>query len=130
MNNVTANKELVQSFVENILMKGKMEMLPDYIEGDNYKQHNLQIADGLSGLGRTLAEWVAQGITMSYDTVHKIMGDDDLVLVVSEGKLAGKSTSFYDIFRVKEGKIVEHWDNIEKIPEKSEWKNDNGKFNF
>jgi predicted SnoaL-like aldol condensation-catalyzing enzyme len=58
------------------------------------------------------------------------MGDDDLVLVVSEGKLAGKSTSFYDIFRVKEGKIVEHWDNIEKIPEKSEWKNDNGKFNF
>ena len=37
-------------------------------------------------------------------------------------------SSFYDLFRVEKGKIAEHWDTIEAIPEKKDWKNGNGKF--
>ena len=37
---------------------------------------------------------------------------------------------FYDLFRIENGKIVEHWDTIEEIPPRSEWKNQNGKFGF
>ena len=36
--------------------------------------------------------------------------------------------SFYDLFRVEEGLVVEHWDTTEAVPPESVWKNDNGKF--
>ena len=122
------NKTLVQNFVNDILVNGKMEKLQGYYDGDNYIQHNPQIGDGLSGLGKALGEWAKQGITMKYDTVHKVLGEGNFVLVASEGQLAGKHCSFYDLFRVENGKIAEHWDTIEEIPSKESWKNNNGKF--
>jgi len=68
------------------------------------------------------------GVTMKYDRVHRVLGEGNFVLVVSEGKLADKHTSFYDLFRLENGKIAEHWDTIETIPPKEQWKNNNGKF--
>lgn len=40
----------------------------------------------------------------------------------------GATSSFYDLFRFYEGMIVEHWDTIEAIAPREEWKNENGKF--
>ncbi|HEY6764696.1 MAG TPA: hypothetical protein VI386_07985 [Candidatus Sulfotelmatobacter sp.] len=56
-----------------------------------------------------------QGITMKYERVHKVLGEGNFVLVASEGSFAGRATSFDDLFRVKNGKIAEHWDTIEAI---------------
>jgi predicted SnoaL-like aldol condensation-catalyzing enzyme len=50
------------------------------------------------------------------------------VLSISEGDFGGIHSAFYDLFRVANGKLVEHWDTTEKIAPRSEWKNDNGKF--
>jgi predicted SnoaL-like aldol condensation-catalyzing enzyme len=123
-----ANKKLVAAFVDDILVNGRMEKLAGYFDGDNYVQHNPQIADGLSGLGKALEAMAKAGVTMKYDRVHKVLGDGNFVLVVSEGQFAGKATSFHDLFRVQGGKLAEHWDTIEAIPARSEWKNANGKF--
>jgi len=41
-----------------------------------------------------------------------------------------EKVAFYDIFRIENSKVVEHWDTIEKIIPESEAKNPNGKFNF
>ncbi|MFM7021738.1 MAG: nuclear transport factor 2 family protein [Flavobacteriales bacterium] len=128
LDKTAANKTLVKNFVEDILVNGKMEKLAGYFDGDNYIQHNPLIPDQLSGLGKALAEWAKQGITMKYDKIHKVLGEGNFVLVVSEGHLAGKLNSFYDLFRVENGKIAEHWDVIEPIPAKEQWKNNNGKF--
>lgn len=125
-----ANKTLVRAFVDDILVNGRMEKLTGYFEGDNYVQHNPQIANGLSGLGAALEAMAANGVTMKYDRIHQVLGRGDFVLAVSEGTLAGAPTSFYDLFRVDNGKIAEHWDTIETIPAQSEWKNQNGKFGF
>jgi len=68
------------------------------------------------------------GVTMKYERIHRVLGEGNFVLVASEGSLGGKPTSFYDLFRVENGKIAEHWDTIETIAPRSEWKNANGKF--
>ena len=122
------NKTLVKNFVNDILVNGKMEKLAGYFDGDNYIQHNPNIANGLSGLGKALEYMASQGITMKYDRVHRVLGEGNFVLTVSEGSFADKPTSFYDLFRVENGKIAEHWDVMETIAPKEEWTNDNGKF--
>ena len=77
---------------------------------DEYIQHNISIADGLSGLGSVLA-------------------DGDYVLAISEGTFGGIKTSFYDLFRVENGKIAEHWDVMETIADKKIGKIKMVKFN-
>jgi len=123
-----ANKTLVRSFVDDILVNGKLDKLAGYFGGDNYIQHNPQILDGLSGLGKALEAMAKQGITLKYDKIHRVLGEGNFVLVLSEGKLGGMHNAFFDLFRVDNGKIAEHWDTIEAIPDKKEWKNNNGKF--
>ena len=122
------NKKLVHQFVDDILVNGKLDKLAEYYDGDNYVQHNPQIADGLSGLGQALQFMAEHGITMKYDKIHKVLGEGNFVLVISEGTFNEQPTSFYDLFRVENGKIAEHWDTIETIPPETEWQNQNGKF--
>ena len=128
INKTEENKTLVKNFVEDILVNGKMEKLAGYFDGDNYIQHNPNIANGLSGLGKALEYMASQGITMKFDKVHRVLGEGNFVLTISEGSFGDKHTSFYDLFRVENGKIAEHWDVMETITPKDEWKNDNGKF--
>jgi predicted SnoaL-like aldol condensation-catalyzing enzyme len=123
-----ANKALVQAFVEDILVHGRMDQLAGYFDGDTYVQHNPQVADGLSGLGAALAAMAKAGVAMKYERIHKVLGEGNFVLAVSEGQFGGKHVAYYDLFRVDNGKIAEHWDTIEAIPPKAEWKNGNGKF--
>ncbi len=122
------NKELVKNFVVDVLMGQDPDKLTTYFNDDNYIQHNPYIADGLSGLDKALEEWAKQGVTMQYDKLHMVIGQGNFVLVASEGKLGDKHTSFYDLFRVENGKIAEHWDVVETILPENQWKNDNGKF--
>ena len=65
---------------------------------------------------------------MEYHEIHNVLGEGNFVLVVSEGKFAGENTSFYDLFRVENNKIAEHWDVIETILAEDQHMNDNGKF--
>ena len=123
-----ANKALVAGLLDDILVNGRMEKLAGYFDGDKYVQHNPQIADGVSGLGAGLAEMAKHGVTLKYSKVHRVLGDGNFVLAMSEGTFGGKPSSFYDLFRVENGKIAEHWDTIETIPAKDQWKNSNGKF--
>ncbi|MFD2823532.1 nuclear transport factor 2 family protein [Lacinutrix iliipiscaria] len=125
-----ANKTLVSNFVNDVLVQGKMDKIANYFKDDNYIQHNPNIADGLSGLGQALEAMAKQGVTMQLDTVHIVLGQGNFVLTISEGTFAGQPTSYYDLFRVEEGKIAEHWDVMETIAPKGDRKNTNGKFNF
>ena len=126
LNQTEANKDKVRSFVEDVLIGGGFDKLTDYISTETYLQHNSQIGDGLDGLGAALAAMAEQGITMQYDTLHKVIGEGNFVLTLSEGQMAGAHSAFYDLFRLEEGLIVEHWDVIQPIP--SEMAHDNGKF--
>ena len=52
--------------------------------------------------------------------MHRILAEGNFVLTVCEGSVSGVYSSLFDLFRVANGKIVEHWDSIQEVPEKSE----------
>jgi len=126
LDETAANKALVTHFIDAILVRGEMGRLGEFFDGDNYIQHNPQIGDGLTGLGAALQALAADGITMVYDNVHLVVAEGNFVFAMSEGSFGGQPTAFFDLFRVANGRIAEHWDVISEIP--AEMAHDNGKF--
>ena len=122
------NREIVKRFLYDVMQGNHSEKTPDYFDGDIYIQHNTGIADGLSGLGAALAALEEQGVQMIYTTVHQVLAQGNFVLAVSEGTFGGASTAYYDLWRVEDGKIAEHWDVMEKVADRASWQNQNGKF--
>jgi predicted SnoaL-like aldol condensation-catalyzing enzyme len=124
-----ANKALLKNYMDEVFFQNRKDKFPGYYDGNNYIQHNPWIAeDGLSGVVAGLKALAEQGKTVKYDRVHMILGEGDFVLVVNEGSLGGVPTAIYDMYRIENGKIAEHWDTLETIPPQTEWKNPNGKF--
>ena len=106
-----------------------MDKVTNYINPKKYLQHNPAVADGLEGFGAAMEYFAKNNLVMEYEKLHMVIGEGNFVLAVSEGKFGkGDATAFYDLFRLENGLIVEHWDVIASIPPKSEWKNENGKF--
>ncbi len=122
------NKTLIKNFIKDVLMGENPAKITDYISTKKYIQHNTNVADGLDGVAAARKSMAEAGMTMVFTENHKILGEGNFVLAMSEGQHTGNHVSFYDLFRVEGGKIVEHWDVIEKIPSKDKWANDNGKF--
>ncbi|MBQ7487235.1 MAG: nuclear transport factor 2 family protein [Clostridia bacterium] len=121
-------RKAVASFVGDVLRGENPDRLTSYFDGDKYIQHNISIADGLSGLGAALATLAEQGIQMVYNKTHYVLADGDYGLAVSEGTFGGTPTTYYDLFRVENGKIAEHWDVMETLAAEDTWQNQNGKF--
>ena len=59
---------------------------------------------------------------------YYVLADGNYDLAVSEGTFGGTPTTYYDLFRVEDGKIAEHWDVMETLADKDTWANENGKF--
>ena len=121
-------RKVVAGFVGDVLRGENPDKLTSYYDGDKYIQHNTSIADGLSGLGAALEAMAKQGISMVYNKTHMVLADGDYALACSEGTFGGVPTTYYDLFRVENGFIAEHWDVMETLADKSTWANENGKF--
>ena len=121
------NKALMQTYMDDLL-HGRKEKFSSYFEGNNYIQHNPLVADNLTGLFAGLKALANEGQAVKYDRVHKVLGEGNFVLVLAEGSFGDRPVSYYDLYRIDNGKIAEHWDTIEPIPPRAEWKNPNGKF--
>lgn len=124
-----ANKARAKAMVEDILMGKNPGKIGDYISADQYHQHSPQIKDGLAGLGEAVAYLSAQNNMFQYTKIHKVLGEGDFVLVVSEGQWNGTNNAFYDLLRFEGGKAVEHWDVIQPVPTEG-LANGNGMFGF
>ena len=69
------------------------------------------------GLGyvEALKSLAEAGMPMVFEKNHAVFGEGNFVIAVSEGIFMKEKVAFYDIFRIENGKVVEHWDTIEKI---------------
>ncbi|MGI9509129.1 MAG: nuclear transport factor 2 family protein [Geminicoccaceae bacterium] len=122
------NRVLIRSFVETVLIGGRLDQLANHVDEDAYAEHNPRLEDGRSALRTALEERDGGERNIDYHRLHRVLAEGNFVLAVSEGKFDNVHTAFYDLFRVESGKLVEHWDTIEKIAPRRDWKNDNGKF--
>ncbi|QYZ66497.1 MAG: hypothetical protein OI74_16105 [Gammaproteobacteria bacterium (ex Lamellibrachia satsuma)] len=125
------NRKVIQSFVEDILIKRDMTKFYNYIHRENYTEHNPDIGDNLIELQSILSGGKSNNndfISSQYKKCHRFLAEGNFVLSVCEGHSNKLHSSFFDLYRLEEGKIVEHWDTIEEIIPCSKWKNNNGKF--
>lgn len=122
-----ANRKLVHAFADQVLVERQLQRLDAYVD-DELVQHNPEIADGAAALRTTLETTVNGEPGIRYDKIHRVLAEGNFVLCMSEGHRNGVHSSFYNLFRIDNGTIVEHWDTVEAIAPRHEWKNKNGKF--
>ncbi|WP_020568373.1 nuclear transport factor 2 family protein [Neolewinella persica] len=123
------NKALAVALIEDVLMGKNPGKITEYISAQQYDQHNPGIKDGLSGIVEAVQYLTEQNNMFKYTKIHKVLGEGNFVLIVSEGEWSGKQQVFYDLFRMENGQVVEHWDVIQEIPT-ANLANDNTMFNF
>lgn len=111
-----ANKAKISEFITKSLIKHEQIDITQYISPVTYIQHNPMVADGLAGFGAFMKELQEKGISMDYSKMHQVIGEGNFVLAMSEGSFGGKPQAFYDLFRLEDGLVVEHWDVIADMP--------------
>ena len=116
------NKALIRSFVVDVFQNGNHDNVEKYISTKKYIQHNPDVPNGIDALKGFLATQ-----NFSYDYVFNVIGQGDHVVSYSKVTYNGTELAVFDIFKIENGKIVEHWDNTEPIPPRNEWAN-TGKF--
>jgi predicted SnoaL-like aldol condensation-catalyzing enzyme len=126
-NNTEKNKAFAKAFVETILINGEFDKILNFYHPEII-QHNPFIENTVPGLVNGIAELQNQGITLQIQKIWKVLGEGNFVLVCSTGMFAGKPTAFFDLFRVENGKIAEHWDVIQEIPATEKQAHTNGFF--
>jgi predicted SnoaL-like aldol condensation-catalyzing enzyme len=120
------NKETVVRFYNKALNEKQPDEALEYV-GDHYKQHNPTAEDGREGF-RKFINWIRSDHPDSHSEIEQIFADGDYVIlnvhmVIHPGE---RGLAIGEIFRLEGGKIVEHWDRIQPVPETS--KNNNTMF--
>ena len=111
--NVVAVRKCIDLlFTQKNLARAKAECF-----GDVYIQHNPAAANGTDAMVANLTKMFAENPQMSFE-VKRTAAEQDLVWVHSHAKFTPDSTGLavVDIFRMKDGRVVEHWDVIQPVP--------------
>ena len=121
------NKEIVRCFYDDILLNSRFEKITDYISTDQYLQHAALAKDGIEGLKEHIQRLSDTYGFAKYHKLHKLIGQGNFVVTFGHLQRGDSHFAAFDIFRLQSGKLVEHWDVLEKILAPEEW-NNSGKF--
>lgn len=113
------NKELVTAFYRTAFVDGRPQEAASQYLG-NYKQHNPTVPDGAEGFVKFVREFKNQYPQAKLD-IKRVFEDGGHVIIHSHLRTApnDRGMAVVDIFRVQDGKIVEHWDVLQPVPEKA-----------
>lgn len=116
----SANRQAIEKFVDLFYRQKKVrEAFETYVVPD-YVQHNPAATDGRDAAIKLLEPMLAAYPELKVD-VLRIVVDGEIAVVHSRALLSPTqpAVSTFDMFRMKNGKIVEHWDVMQSVPEKS-----------
>jgi predicted SnoaL-like aldol condensation-catalyzing enzyme len=121
-----ANKKAVREFYDAVINKKDFEAATKYM-GRRYRQHNPLVADGPAGL-KEFIEFLKTNFPDARSEIKRAFAEGDYVILhvhsIRPPHMRGRA--IVEIFRLENGKIDEHWDVIQEIPETSA--NPNGMF--
>jgi predicted SnoaL-like aldol condensation-catalyzing enzyme len=115
------NKKIVLDFYQKSLNEADVDAAFRLYGGKHYRQHNPLVGDGQDGLVEFVA-WIGKNHPGARGEIKRVFAEGDFVILHSHWHgLFGGATgeAVVDIFRVEDGKVVEHWDVIQPVPEKS-----------
>ena len=120
------NKHTVMAFYEAVINQKDFNLASQYL-GARYTQHNPTAADGPEGL-KLFIEFLRTNFPNAHSEIKKVFADGDFVIlhVYSIREPGTRGRAIFDLFKLEDGKIVEHWDVIQDIPAESA--NANGMF--
>ncbi|MES2107137.1 MAG: ester cyclase [Bacteroidota bacterium] len=113
-----SNKQIVADFYRDIIRDQKLELLDEYVH-DNYIQHSPMLKDGKAALVEALnyLKAIPKPVEPGPSPIVMMIAEDDLVMALLDITFMGKHLSVVDIFRLKDGKVTEHWDVRQDVPE-------------
>lgn len=111
------NKKLVTAFVDQLFVRKDLAAFDAYVAPE-YHQHNPNIPDGVAGAKAGLGAYLEQFPQLSVEP-KQVVAEGDLVAVHSHhvDTPGERGRAVLDLFRVRDGKIVEHWDAVQDVPE-------------
>jgi predicted SnoaL-like aldol condensation-catalyzing enzyme len=121
-----ANRIHVRSFKQVVTVDLRFDRVNDFIDDDRYFQHASKVGDGIARLKSRVSE-VAKPDTAPVLIPRRYVAEGNFVLAVVEARTENPTTN-YDLFRVENGRIVEHWDVLSAIPALDRRKNENEPF--
>src|SRR5688572_23604673 len=114
------NKETVTSFYKTAFNDHKPAEAVEKYVGGSYKQHNPMVADGSLAFIDFVKAFSAKNPGLHVD-IKRVIAEGDLVVTHVNIKTSkqDRGLAAIDIFRLENGKIVEHWDVVQPVPETS-----------
>jgi predicted SnoaL-like aldol condensation-catalyzing enzyme len=108
------SKQTVTAWTRDVLLGGDLAAVSKYISELSYEQHNPDVADGIDGFAAAVAKLGEAGLSFDYRRVDIVIAEGDFVFTRALGNL-GPAVVFNDLWRIAEGKIVEHWDVVSPL---------------
>ena len=120
------NRRTVVEFYDKAINQKDFDAAAKYL-GPRYTQHNPLAADGPAGL-QAFLRYLKATYPDAHSEIKQVFADGDFVILhVHAVRVPGtRGNAIVDIFRLENGKVVEHWDVVQEIPEKAA--NGNGMF--
>jgi len=113
---LAANKKLVFDFWREVFQAKNMELAPQYLAED-YIQHNPNVPTGRQPFMDFFGRFETQPVKEEIDGLVALLAEGDLVVLAFRRELPDPqnpgetyTTTWFDMFRIEDGKIVEHWD--------------------
>lgn len=113
---LAANKKLVFDFWREVFQARKMKLAPNYM-AENYIQHNPMVPTGRQAFMDFFGKFETQPVRPEIDNLVALIAEGDMVVVALRRELPDPqnpkqtyTTTWFDMFRIENGKIAEHWD--------------------
>ncbi|MEA2840189.1 MAG: hypothetical protein QOF41_1519 [Methylobacteriaceae bacterium] len=116
-----STKDMVTAFYKMVFYEHEVAEAFETYVGASYKQHNPLVPDGVEPSVAFLSKRFATN-PQAINEMKRVIADGDLVAVHVHSRLndADRGRAIVDIFRVEDGKIIEHWDVIQPVPENAQ----------
>ena len=117
MNSPTDAKSTVLAFFDLAFVQRDALAAADRYLGETYTQHNPTVPDGPDVFKQFIPQWLASVPELSFD-IRRVIAEGDLVALHYHLKTSPDDlgTAVVDIFRVEDGRVVEHWDVLQPVP--------------